>query len=125
MLVFIIMLPYHIRTEDEKYMRRQAALGRLLSYPPSLLVKGIGEEEFREGTLLLFEGLQCHQLNKQVSQLTPNHTSLAAQTPPSRVWAPDSITSQPGHMGVKRQDRMMFSNVTSVYTNLCFLCVST
>ena len=66
-------------------MRRQAALGRLLSYPPSLLVKGIGEEEFQEGTLLLFEGLQCHQLNKQVSQLaslTPNHTSLAAQTPP-------------------------------------------
>ena len=63
-------------------MRRQAALGRLLSYPPSLLVKGIGEEEFREGTLLLFEGLQCHQLNKQVSWLTPNHTSLAAQTPP-------------------------------------------
>ena len=67
-------------------MRRQAALGRLLSYPPSLLVKGIGEEEFREGTLLLFEGLQCHQLNKQVSQmasLTLNHTSLAAQTLPS------------------------------------------
>jgi len=54
------------RTQDEIYARRQAALGRLLCYPPALLVRGVGEETFREGTMLIFEGLQCHQLNKQL-----------------------------------------------------------
>jgi len=59
------------RTQDEIYARRQAALGRLLCYPPALLVRGVGEETFREGTMLIFEGLQCHQLNKQVSPENP------------------------------------------------------
>ena len=64
------------RTQDEIYARRQAALGQLLCYPPALLVRGVGEETFREGTMLIFEGLQCHQLNKQVSPENPSCIQL-------------------------------------------------
>lgn len=76
------------RTQDEIYARRQAALGRLLCYPPALLVRGVGEETFREGTMLIFEGLQCHQLNKQVSPENPSHIQLIFL---SRylTWPPD------------------------------------
>ena len=38
----------------------------LLNYPNSLVINAIGGQRFQEGTALIFEGLQCRELNKQL-----------------------------------------------------------
>lgn len=54
------------RTETDIRERCDAALHRLLTYPHPILVQAIGESRYRDGTELIFEGLQCKELNKQL-----------------------------------------------------------
>lgn len=58
------------------------ALGQLLSYPPELLISAIGEDCYRGGVVTLFECLQCHTLNKQVST-PPILSSPSSSSSPS------------------------------------------
>ena len=61
------------------------ALSQLLRYPPELVVGALGEERYRGGVVTLFECLQCHTLNKQVSifLLFPSTLHIHVLLPPS------------------------------------------
>ncbi|KAL5473039.1 hypothetical protein EMCRGX_G027479 [Ephydatia muelleri] len=58
--------PHTPRSSSEVLRRKTDALTTLLRYPPELFVELVGVDRFKEGTSILFEALQCSEVNKQL-----------------------------------------------------------
>lgn len=63
--------PIHLstRSSSEVQKRKNDALTALLRYPPEVFVELVGVDRFKDGTSILFEALQCSEVNKQASGL--------------------------------------------------------
>ena len=57
------------RSSSEVQKRKTDALTALLRFPPEIFVELVGVDRFKDGTSILFEALQCNEVNKQVSDL--------------------------------------------------------
>ena len=61
---FNLVVLKNFRTEEQIEKRMEETLQRLFTYPNPLFVNIVGEQRYRDGTSMIFEGLQCKELNK-------------------------------------------------------------